>query len=201
QLLLDHDISGLPVVDEEGRLRGIVTEADLVSKEAYGYRRRSALGLLADYLRGHDPQWAHRAPGRTASQLMIPVVDTARPGEDVRTVARRMLQVGRKRLPVVDEENRVVGVLSRRDLLRPMVRDDEAIRSDVVELLSDPFRSPEGAEVAPTVTDGVVTLRGTVRWQDDAEVIERFIQGIAGVVGVDDLLKPTEASPRPVRPY
>jgi CBS domain-containing protein len=54
--LLVNDISGVPVTDDDGRLLGVVSEADVVTKEAYGHRRRRALGLVADYLRGRDPQ-------------------------------------------------------------------------------------------------------------------------------------------------
>lgn len=116
--LLSHEISGLPVVDNGGRLLGIVTEADLVSKEAYGQRRRRALGLLADYFRGRDPQWVRKSAGLTAHELMTVVPDTAAPDEDIAEAARRMLERHHKRLPVVDEDGRVVAIVSRHDLLR-----------------------------------------------------------------------------------
>ena len=116
--LLAHDVSGLPVTDHAGTLLGIVTEADLVSREAYGSQRRRALGLVVDYLRGHDPAWVRRASGATARELMTPVVTTASPDDDLRTAARRMLERGHKRLPVV-AAGRLVGIVSRRDLLGP----------------------------------------------------------------------------------
>ena len=115
--LLRHEISGLPVVDGAGHLLGIVTEADLVSKEAYGQRRRRALGLLADYFRGRDPQWVRKSAGLTAHELMTVVPDTAAPDEDLAEAARRMLERHHKRLPVVDG-GRIVGILSRHDLLQ-----------------------------------------------------------------------------------
>lgn len=114
--LLRHGISGVPVVDGTGRLLGIVTEADLVSKEAYEPRRR-ALGLLADYLRGRDPQWVRKAGGLTAAELMTAAADTASPDEDLTEVARKMLERHHKRLPVV-VDGKVVGIVSRQDLLR-----------------------------------------------------------------------------------
>jgi CBS domain-containing protein len=62
--LLAHDISGLPVMDDSGRLVGVVTEADLVSREAYGTERRRPLGLLFDYLAGPRPRMGAQSVGR-----------------------------------------------------------------------------------------------------------------------------------------
>lgn len=115
--LLSNDISGLPVVDGTGRLLGIVTEADLVSKEAYGTRRRRALGLLADYFRGRDPQWVRKSAGLKAVELMTAAPDTTNPDEDLVETARRMLERHHKRLPVV-ERGQVVGIVARHDLLQ-----------------------------------------------------------------------------------
>jgi CBS domain-containing protein len=114
--LLNHGISGLPVVDDTGRLLGIVTEADLVSKEAYAPRRR-ALGLLADYFRGRDPQWVRKSAGLTAREVMTAAADVCTPDEDLGEAARRMLERHHKRLPVV-VDGRLVGIVARRDLLR-----------------------------------------------------------------------------------
>ncbi len=101
--LLSNDISGLPVVDDDGRLVGIVTEADLVSKEAYDHRRRRALGLVADYLRGRDPQWVRKAAGQTAADLMTAAPATASHEEGLAAASRRLLEEHHKRLPVVDD--------------------------------------------------------------------------------------------------
>lgn len=115
--LLSHHISGLPVVDADGIVVGIVTEADLVSREAYGPERRRPLGLILDYLRDRDPAWVRKASGATARELMTHLVTTASPDDELRVVARRMLASGHKRLPVVATDGRLVGIVSRRDLL------------------------------------------------------------------------------------
>jgi CBS domain-containing protein len=115
--LLSHDVSGLPVIDADGMLLGIVTEADLVSREAYGPERRRPLGLAVDYLRGRDPAWVRKASATTAREVMTTVVTTASPDDELRVAARRMLESGYKRLPGVAADGRLVGIVSRRDVL------------------------------------------------------------------------------------
>jgi CBS domain-containing protein len=126
ELLLGHDVSGLPVVDADGRVIGIVTEADLVDRDPYGQRRRPGLGLLAESLRGRDLQWVQERRSRTASDLMTPDPSIIGPDEDLVVATRRMLQRGHKRLPVV-EDGSLVGIVSRADLLRALVRTDAAV--------------------------------------------------------------------------
>ncbi len=116
--LLARGISGLPVTDTDGTLVGIVTEADLVSRDAYGPDRCRALGLVAD-LRDRDPAWVRRVSGTTARELMSPGVMTASPDDELRVTARRMIEAAYRRLPVVASDGRLVGIVSRRDLLAP----------------------------------------------------------------------------------
>jgi CBS domain-containing protein len=115
--LLAHDISSLPVVDADGVLLGIVTEADLVSREAYGPDRRRPLGLLLDYLRDRDPRWVRKASAATARELMTGLVTTASADDELRVTARIMLESGFRRLPVVAADGRLLGIVSRRDVL------------------------------------------------------------------------------------
>jgi CBS domain-containing protein len=193
--LLVNDISGLPVVDADGQLLGMVTEADLVSKEAYGYRRRRALGLVADYLRGRDPQWVRKGAGRTAVEVMTSAPVTASPDDDLGVAARRMLESHHKRLPVV-ENGKVVGIVSRQDLLQPFHRADAAILADVEGLLADVLRVPETHDAHPTVAAGVVGLDGTAQWPTDVAFIEAVVARIPGVVAIDNRLQAREPDPR-----
>jgi CBS domain-containing protein len=116
-LLLTHDVSGLPVVDADGVLVGLVSEADLVSREAYGHVRRRPLSLVADHLHDRDPAWVRKASGTTARTIMTRAVTTASPDDELRVAARAMLESGFKRLPVVSTDGRVAGIVSRRDVL------------------------------------------------------------------------------------
>lgn len=123
--VLEAGVSGLPVVDREGYLLGIVTEADLVSKPAFGDRSHRSLAALVELFTG-DARWVGKAAGLTAAELMTTAVLTATPDEDIETAAHRMLDGGVRLLPVLDRGN-LVGIISRRDVLRslaPSARDD-----------------------------------------------------------------------------
>jgi CBS-domain-containing membrane protein len=192
--LLRYGISGLPVVDESRHLLGIVTEADLVSKEALGGHRRRALEVLGDLVSGGSTGWAIKAKGRTAGEVMTAVLETATPGEDLRVAARRMLDHHVKRLPVLDD-GRLVGIVSRSDLLRVLHRSDDDLSRDVAALLIDPMRVPEAHEVTATVADGVVTLEGTVRFPNDLGVLTGMCWRIPGVVDVRNVATAREPDP------
>jgi len=197
ELLLEKNISGLPVVGPSGTLLGIVTEADLITKEAYEHGRRRHLDLVIDHLTGRDPAWIRKAEGRRARDLMTVDVDTASPDEDLATAARRMLEKHHKQLPVVSDR-RLVGIVSRKDLLQPFNRTDADLAEQVAEILADPLRAPEGHQARFDVENGIVTLHGTTRFPSDAGVLRAFVAGIPGVVAVDDALTAEEPDPKPV---
>ena len=193
--LLSNDISGLPVVDRDGRLLGVVTEADLVSKEAYGFRRRRALGLVADYLRGRDPKWVSKAAGLTALELMTAAPATATPEDDLAVAARRLLETGHKRMPVLDQ-GAIVGIVTRHDLLKPYSRSDRDIADDIRRILDDPLRVPETHAATATVEAGIVTLAGTALWPSDVALLEAVASRVPGVVAIDNRLTPREPEPQ-----
>ena len=191
--LLEGGISSLPVISD-GQLVGIVTEADLIAKEAYGDKRRRPLALVAGFLRGRDPAWLHRAPGLTVADVMTTSVAVAHPGDDVHTAARTMLERNVKRLPVV-EDGRVVGIVTRADVLRFFARPDAEIAEEVERLLANPWRAPEHHQITASVTDGVVRLHGSTLHPSDIRVIEAFVRRITGVVDVDNRLVPLQPEP------
>jgi CBS-domain-containing membrane protein len=184
-LLLDHDISGLPVIDPEGNLLGIVSEADLISKEAYDEAPRRHLGFLRDHIAGRDTEWVRKAAARNAQELMTSPVQSIGPDDDLSTAARMMLEGHLKRLPVL-EGGKLVGLIARHDLLRPFSRTDDDVAADVAAILADPMRSPESHEVTFTVREGVVLLTGRTRVPSDADVIVAFLAGVPGVVAIED---------------
>lgn len=183
ELLLTWDIDGVPVLDIDDRLVGMITEADLISRESYGPQQARALAALVPPEYRADGQWLAKADGLTAGELMTTELVTCAPGEDLRVAARRMLRQHRKQLPVVDGE-RLVGIVSRRDILSVFDRDDADIAADVREALNDRNLLPEAADVAARVEDGVVHLSGTVGFSADTGVIRAVLGTIPGVIDV-----------------
>lgn len=199
--LVRAGVSGLPVVDD-GRLVGMITEADLISKEAYGDHRPRALALLSDALAGHDHHWVEKAAGAVASEVMTAAPATCRPADDVRMVARRMLESKIKRLPVVDD-GELVGIVARHDVLAMFDRPDEEIAGALARALSNDSNMPEEHSVHAAVHDGVVTLTGEVRYDWDVAIVVGIARDVAGVIEVDCHLNVRQKRPPGVggKPY
>jgi CBS domain-containing protein len=183
ELLVERRISGVPVVDADDRLLGLVTEADLMSKEAFDLRHRRPLAAVADLISGAS-RWTGKAAGLTARDVMTDQVVTVTPSDDVHHAARRMLDLGVKRLPVVDGVQ-LVGIVSRQDLLRIFHRSDADIRAELEAKMASPLWAPEDHSVTALVTNGVVTLVGRVRRSGEVPVMVGLAADTAGVVAVD----------------
>jgi CBS domain-containing protein len=195
--MLDAGISGMPVTDDDGRLVGMVSEADLVAKEAYGNRRPRALDVVAEVLGGRRWVWEEKGKALRVGEVMTPMpLTVASPEDDVRSAARRLVDV--KRLPVVDQAGRVVGILTRRDVLRSFDRPDADIRDDVAARFESPRWAPETASVDVGVEAGIVTLRGSVLHPMDRPVMDAVAWSVPGVVDVRDELAAREPDPEPM---
>jgi CBS-domain-containing membrane protein len=183
EILTEQEISAVPVLDGSDRLIGLVSEADLLRKEA----------ALADPEgRGPAPRSASEfEPGiaaATAKDVMTTPVRTAHSGWSMVEAARAMKQHGVKRLPVVDDMDHVIGMVSRRDLLRVFLRSDRAIREEIeYEVLRGTLALDPGA-VQAHVVDGVVTLDGRVPQRSMVPVVERLCRATDGVVGLESRL-------------
>ncbi|HZQ26753.1 MAG TPA: CBS domain-containing protein [Acidimicrobiales bacterium] len=184
RLMLVQGVSGVAVVDEHHALLGVVTEADLISHEAY-HGGHSAWHLVAEYFAGHDPRWVRKASGRTASEVMTSVVVSVSPTADLSVAARLMLEHSVRRLPVLDDDQRLVGMLSRRDLLRFFWPGDDQVGAAVQRLLDDPFNGPERYDVTFTVIDGVVKLHGEAQFESDVTTLLTLVEQVPGVVAVE----------------
>jgi CBS domain-containing protein len=197
--LVRHDVGSLPVVDAQGTLVGLVSEADLICKEVYGDVRRRPLAALADVLSARDRRWATKASGSTAGTIMSTKLVVCEPDEDIRTVARRMVEGGVKHMPVV-QAGKLVGVVSRHDVLKTFDRPDAEIAAAVREILSDDPNMPEDCRVSSSVDQGVVTLAGDVRYGWDMPIVVSKVRDIPGVIQVDCRLRHREANPHPQPP-
>ena len=179
-LMLRHEISSVPVLDDEGGLVGLISEADVLSKQAYGGRRRSVLDGFSGLAR-REMRELTRSRGRTAREIMSAPVETVPVDEPLRAVARRMLENRLKHLVVVDNARRIIGIVSRRDLLRAFDRTDTEIAAGVVDALAT---SDYSGRVAVTVDGGVVTLEGKVPRTEDVASVCWHAWTVLGVVGV-----------------
>jgi CBS domain-containing protein len=183
-LMLRHEISSVPVLDDEGGLVGLISEADVLSKQAYGGRRRSVLDGFSGLAR-REMRELTRSRGRRAREIMSAPVETVLVDEPLRAVARRMLENRLKHLVVVDDARRIIGIVSRRDLLRAFDRTDTEIAAGVVDALAT---SEYGRRVAVTVDGGVVTLEGRVPRLEDVASACWHAWTVPGVVDVVDHL-------------
>jgi CBS domain-containing protein len=195
-VLLEKDIRCVPVIDVGDTLVGVVSEADLVSREGFPTLRSHHLSeLINDTLAEHRHHWAERADGLTAGEIMTSEVVTCRPDEPVAIVTRRMLRQEVRTLPVVDN-GRLVGVVSRHDLLRLFDRPDSEIRERIEKLLTDPLWAPAEHSAEFSVRDGVVTLTGSVRYERDVKVLAAAVRQVPGVIEVFNRLSAREPDPK-----
>ena len=189
RLLAHHRISGLPVVGEDEKVIGVISETDLMARQAetpdpYEPKRRFRTMV---WTRGGRRR-AAKATARTAGQLMTEPAVTVRAEDTIVEAARTMAQRRVERLPVVDEEDRLVGIVTRRDLLQVFLRPDTEIRDEVVEevLVRALWLPPQSVDVS--VVEGVVTLVGQMERKSETEIAVSMAKQIDGVVAVVDNL-------------
>ncbi|MFE3165255.1 CBS domain-containing protein [Streptomyces sp. NPDC059224] len=172
-------VSAAPVLDDDGRVVGVVSEADLLRRE------EARTGEPAGSGRFRPRSDLAEAASVTAGLLMTTPAVTVRPEAPLPEAARTMARHGVKRLPVVDPDGLLRGVVSRADLLKVFLRNDEDIAEEIRhEIL--PHLFPDTAEpVLVQVRDGVVTLSGRVPDTALVPVAAGWVRGVDGVVAVD----------------
>jgi CBS-domain-containing membrane protein len=182
--LANHRVSAVPVVDDDGLVLGVVSEADLLLKEEFP-DPDADIPLFWTKRRRLERD---RAAATTARDLMSVAVVSIAPDATVAEAARRMHSAGVKRLPVLDERGRLVGIVSRADLLKVFNRPDQAIRREIMdevivgEFMMDPNR------FFIHVTDGVVVLQGRVERRSLLPSLVRAVHSVEGVVRVKNRL-------------
>jgi CBS domain-containing protein len=181
-LLRKYRVSAFPVLDDDQKVIGIVSEADLLAKEALNADRGGPIAAMVHH------RELEKAGGVTAGDLMTSNVVTVKPDDTVEQAARLMYHLQVKRLPVVDAGGHLVGIVSRVDLLTVFDRPDGEIRAEIVnnvvlhEFLIDP------ALFTVTVADGVVTIAGAPETAEVGHHLMNRIRHVTGVVAVRDEL-------------
>lgn len=180
RVLSEQRISGMPVVDAERRVLGVVSEADILYKEKGSEAKGGFLGWLL--LEGIEAD--EKLAARTAGEAMSTPVISLGPKRPVAEAAAKMIEYGVNRLPVMDEEGKLLGIVTRADLVRAFTRTDAEIMREIREdvIVHTLWISPERVRVA--VSKGEVTLAGQVETKTDAELLPHFVERVPGVVGV-----------------
>lgn len=183
RLLIDHGVSGVPVVDEAGAVVGVVSEGDFLVKEqgAGEIHHRRLARLFGDSSEARAQ--LDKVEARTAGEAMTSPAITVAPGSAIRDAAALMTRRSVNRLPVVDG-GRLVGIVTRADLLRAYLRSDaeleRVIRADVI--LRMMWLDPASFDIS--VRNGEATIAGSVERRSSAEIIESSIRMVPGIVAV-----------------
>lgn len=180
--LAQRDVSAAPVVDRAGQVLGVVSQADLLIKQ--GTQELTFSRSLLTWLRGRRN--LRRATATTASQLMTTPAITVDADSTVAGAARVLSLRNVKRLPVVDADGKLVGIVSRKDLLTVFLRKDEDLRDEIVTRV---FEHGIGMAVNPAtvdvaVHDDEVTITGQLELRSQLELVEEMTRHIDGVVDV-----------------
>jgi CBS domain-containing protein len=181
-MLHEQRVSAFPVLDDHNKVIGVVSESDLLTKEALG-------GTVSGMLQSMVSQREHaRAGAVTAAELMTTPPVTIGPDESVTQAARVMYSRRLKRLPVTSDDGTLIGIVTRTDVLRVYSRPDADIQHEIIQdLILGTFRC-DPARFAVTVTDGVVTIEGAPETDLAGRDIIDAVRHVEGVVAVRDQL-------------
>ncbi len=194
--LFELGVSGFPVVDGDGKVIGVVSEADMLAKEALQDGYHGLRGMISAATHRTERR---KAGGVTAGDLTTCPAVTVGADDTVEHAAALMYDRGLKRLPVVDAAGKLVGIISRVDVLAVFDRLDEEIRDEIISQVIPRLSEPSRHSVI--VKDGVVTVEGTPETIPIGHEVLAQIRHVQGVVAVHDRLvypvPPIVAAPGP----
>jgi CBS domain-containing protein len=182
--MIEAGISGLPVTTDAGSLVGIITEADFVSTEA-GRRREKRAGLLRLVYKDVELPTHERMVDEVMSTDLV----VLGPEADHAEAARLMQSEGIKRIPVVDDDGRLVGLVSRSDVLRIFARSDQEIIDEIQDHVIGDILWIDPKRLDIQCAEGNVVLRGRLETRSDAELLARLIARLDGVLSVANYLE------------
>lgn len=183
RLMVDNRISGLPVVEDDSVVVGIITEADFLIRDP-GPRPR----LLKMFIDDTIPQPGESVGDAMTRHPLVVMADTT-----VAAAGRTMANKNVKRLPVVDADGHLVGIISRSDIVRAFARPDDVIEDEIREDVLGRVLMFDPDLIEVTVSEGVVTLEGDLPEEADARLLEELTRRLDGVVRVVSKLAWTSA--------
>ena len=187
-VLHEQRVSAFPVIDEDNKVIGVVSEADLLTKEALeGTVPRTLLSL--------QERVRKQTNAVTAADLMTKPPVTIGPDEPVTRAARLMFDRRVKRLPVISEDGTLIGIVTRSDVLSVYSRPDAQIQHQVTQGLILGTFLCDPATFTVTVKDGIVTIEGTPETSPVGHGIIDAVRHMEGVVAVRDRLSYPQDSP------
>lgn len=184
QTLATHGISGAPVIGTDGRVVGVVSEADVLRKEEF----KSSTDQRPWFESRQRREARERAEGSTAAEIMSSPAICVQQDGTVLEAARLMAQRGVKRLPILAPDRTLAGIVTRGDLMRVFLRSDDQIRDEVVNEVMRRCLWQDVNLVQVDVKEGVVTLRGTLDVRSLIPIAVRLTSAVEGVVQVVDEL-------------
>jgi CBS domain-containing protein len=179
--LREYRVSAFPVVDDDRTVVGVVSEADMLTKEAL----IDEPGFVGGILHRRDQA---KARGITAGDLMTTAVVAVRPEDTIEHAAKLMYDRAVKRLPVTDEGGHLVGIISRADVLSVFDRTDSVISREITHDVIQGEFVTDAAAFQVMVMDGIVTLSGRPETNEIGHDIVRRVRHVPGVVAVRDRL-------------
>jgi CBS domain-containing protein len=198
-LLVKHDISALPVVDANGNLVGILSEADLLQREELGAEHHHPWWMETLMPASKLAEEFSKAHGKTVTEVMSTDVISAREDTPVSEIAALLERHRIKRVPIVSD-GKVVGIVSRSNLIQalasskpasePKSATDRSIRLELLERLGEQQRWTDFGSRNIIVQDGVVHLWGLISSESERKALTALAQGIPGVSEVEDEMIP-----------
>ena len=188
KILVENRISGLPVCDIEGHVLGVISEGDILYKEHDPVE--GARGGASAWLSSGSPRYPGYAKARAlaARAAMTAPAITIAPHQSVSDAARIMASRGVDRLPVVKDE-KLVGIVTRADLVRAFVREDEAIEREIEDDVLERTLWLDRGRVEVEVEHGVVTLDGRLQTRSEVELLCRLVGRVPGVSSIESSVR------------
>jgi CBS-domain-containing membrane protein len=198
RLLVDNDVSALPVVDEEGRVVGVISEADLIRREEIGTEKRRPMWLEAVTPGAKLADEFTHSHGKRVEELMSSELISASEDASLGEIASLLEKHRIKRVPIL-KDGRLVGIVSRSNLVQALAAagskditsadKDRMIRADIINQLADQKWTDFGDRNV-VVVDGVVHLWGLVGSPEERKALTALAENVPGVAGVQDEMIP-----------